>query len=327
MPYLEDMSKSYLVADIGGTSSRYAIFQGENSSELVKTDSLWLKTAEYRDFPSQLRDLETRGFIKSFSSLSAFVVAGAGPASGPKFIGLTQVDWDIDLDALPEQLSVPSSRALNDFAAQAYSCVSPISKEADLVLEGTEDRQGAIAVIGAGTGLGVAALITDTSSGMSQKFSVIPSEGGHINYPAETDQEFDFAKFVARELGVRYASLEDTLSGRGLRLTHKFITGEDVSSEEVSKNLANHPATLAFFARNYGRACRNVALEFIATGGVFVAGGIAARNREILQHPAFKSGFRESRQHQALIAKIPVRLLDNQESGLWGAAYLATQIG
>jgi len=310
----------YLVADIGGTSSRYAIFESLAPGVFTKKDSTWLATKDYGSFLAQLEQLKLTGFVGDFSALTSFVVAGAGPTRSEKFIHLTQVPWAVDLDAIPEKFRVSKSMAINDFAAQAYACLSPIQAEAETILSGSVDPHGAIAVVGAGTGLGVAALIKDCRG----FYKAIPSEGGHINYAPESDQEYAFLRFVSKELNVAYPSVEDTLSGRGLKLTHKFVTGQDLSPEEVSKKLKDFPKTVEFFARTYGRVCRNMALQYISSGGLFIAGGIAARNRELVKHPAFEQSFRGTRQHKEMIKSVEVKLLDNQESGLWGAAYLAT---
>jgi len=316
------MSKIYLVADIGGTSSRYALFEHTSKLELIKKESTWLKTAEFSDFQTQLEELKITSFVTDFSKLEAMVIAGAGPSRGKNFVSLTQVPWNIELEKLEKEFQVKKSRAINDFAAQALSCLSPIRAEADLILQGEDLPNSSIGVIGAGTGLGVAALIPDGA----ENFIALASEGGHINYAPETEKEFDFLKFVAKEMNVPYPSLEDTLSGRGLTLSHKFLTSEELTPEEVSRKLSRHPETVALFATNYGRACRNVALQFISTGGLFIAGGIAAKNRILINDPSFEKAFRGTRQHKDLLAKISVRLLDNQESGLWGCCYLASRL-
>jgi glucokinase len=287
-----------------------------------KKDSSWLATKDFGSFLGQLEHLKSSGFLGDFTGISAFVVAGAGPTKSDKYIHLTQVPWVVDLGALPEKFRVTRSVAINDFAAQAYACLSPIQAEAETILSGCADPNGTIAVVGAGTGLGVAALIRN-SNGV---FQAIPSEGGHINYSPESDQEYAFIKFLSKELSIPYPTVEDTLSGRGLKLTHKFVTGEDLSPEEISKKLKDYPKTIEFFAKSYGRACRNTALQYISSGGLFIAGGIAARNRELVKHPAFEQSFRGTRQHKEMIKNVEVKLLDNQESGLWGAAYLATQL-
>lgn len=310
----------YLVADIGGTSSRYAIFESLVPGVLAKKESLWLGTKDFGSFLAQLEHLKACGFIVDFSTLNALVVAGAGPVISDQFLQLTQVPWAIDLNSIPTKYNVKKGVVINDFVAQAYSCLSPIQAEAESILPGVAKPGEPIAVLGAGTGLGIAALIRE-SQGM---IMAVPSEGGHINYAPESDEEYAFLKFLSKELSVSYPSVEDSLSGRGLSLTHKFVYGEELTPEEVTRKLKDAPKTVEFFARTYGRACRNVALQFVATGGVFIAGGIAARSQELVRHPAFERSFMSSRQHKEMIESIEVKLLDNQESGLWGAAYLAT---
>jgi len=309
------MEKMILAADIGGTSSRFGLF-AVRSGSLVRIKSLWLETQKFQSLEGELNELIAQGFISV--PIQQLVVAGAGPVLEGRRIKLTNVPWGIDLDALPENLKPVNGVVINDFVAQALSSVSPIAAEADLLVAGETEATGVRAVLGAGTGLGVASIALDKSG----RYLALPSEGGHVNYCAESEEEFRFMKFIANKLKLPYASWEDVLSGRGLAISHEFLTGDSLAPAEVGQLLAKAEQTAEFFARNYGRLCRNLALQYLATGGVYIAGGIATKNRILVEHPAFQESFYRTRQHADFLAKVPIFLIDNQESGLWGAAQL-----
>jgi glucokinase len=116
------------------------------------------------------------------------------------------------------------------------------------------------------------------------------------------------------------------VSGKGLSYIHRFLTGRNLEPSEVVGEFSKYPETLEWASRFYARVCRNYVLETLATGGLYIAGGVAARAPELLTHPAFEQEFRSSDTLAALLAKIPVSLIRDENSGLWGGAMLARQI-
>lgn len=310
--------KKILAADIGGTSSRFGLFTRGPAGKLERMTSLWLRTSEFSDFPSELRELEQQGW--NLADVAAFVVAGAGPVAEGKRIKLTQVPWSIDLETLPYRF--PLAKAVNDFVGQAFAALSPIVETADRIREGVEVSRGTKVVVGAGTGLGVAA-ITFLDDGRAVPLS---SEGGHLNYAPETEREFRFLEFVSKKLQIPYPSWEDVLSGRGLSLTHEFFTGESLSPGDVASKLSVESETAVLFSTHYGRLCRNLALQYLAEGGVLIAGGIAAKNKFLVTSAHFVQSFLATRQHAQFLERVPLTLLDDQESGLWGAAQLGLEL-
>lgn len=307
---------SILVADIGGTSSRFSLFSVVKD-ELNQLSSLWLKTGEHSSFDSELTELESQKFVEDFSAVDIFVIAGAGPVEDQRRIKLTNAPWGIDLDALDKTHLAKHSLIINDFVAQAYSAVSPI--EIDCVIPGVEKPREPKAVLGAGTGLGQGAVIFDWSG----QPIAIPSEGGHVHYAGESEEEFRFFNFLKQKLKIPYPSWEDALSGEGLERTHEFLTGVQLDAKVIGESLAgSFIETARMFSRNLGRVCRNLALQYLAGGGVYIAGGIVAKNRVLVELPEFKESFLTTRQHAEFVRKVPVFVIDNQESGLWGAAQL-----
>jgi glucokinase len=214
-------------------------------------------------------------------------------------------------------LGIKECTIINDFVAQACACASPIADNTELIIDGEADRTRAIAVVGAGTGLGQAYLIPDGCGG----FIPGASEGGHVNFAPESREEFEFLEFGCRKFGCEYLTMEHVVSGRGLSLVHQFLTGESLAAHEVAATFDDKSQTAQWLSRFYGRACRNFALSVLARGGVFVAGGIAAKNPMLVKHQEFVKAFQSSPTHEGLLRRIPVRLNVDQESGLWGGAF------
>jgi glucokinase len=110
-----------------------------------------------------------------------------------------------------------------------------------------------------------------------------------------------------------------------LTAIHEFLAGPHLKPAQVAEAFPRHPETLEWFARFYGRACRNFALETLSRGGLYIAGGVAAKNPEIVRHDSFKNEFMDSAAMNHVLAKLPVFLLNDQNSGLWGAAMKAAK--
>ncbi|MEW6110039.1 MAG: glucokinase [Nitrospirota bacterium] len=314
--------KNILSADIGGTNSRFAHFVADRIGELRLSEIRWLKTSESASFKNLIENLNQSKFTLKPDKADIAVFAVAGPVengvrSSPPFIS-----WDIDVSNATNDFGFKKCILINDFVAQAFACRSPVGKAAEKMLTGEVAHDAAVAVIGAGTGLGKAALVPDGKGG----YIAVPSEGGHADFPFESEKEFEFQKFLLKELGDRYITGNKVVSGRGLSSIHQFLTGEKLDAQEVTRRFNQYPETLEWASRFYGRACRNYALETLSLGGLYIAGGVAAKNPELIKHKAFESEFRSSDTLCHLLEKIPVLLIKDENSGLWGGAVHGLQM-
>jgi len=310
-----------LAADIGGTNSRFAHFKvvGAKKLELKKTQ--WLMTKEAPSFGSLIADLKENNFSLQPDKADIAVIAVAGPVERGVYSSPPFIAWDIDIANAQTDFGFRRCLLINDFVAQAFACRSPIGVNAQQILSGHIVPDATAAVIGAGTGLGKAALIPDGLGG----FAAVPSEGGHTNFPFVSKKECDYQDFLIRELGEVYITGNTVVSGRGISLLHLFLTGEKLDSKEVISRLVPGSEILKWAARFYARVCRNYALETLSLGGLYIAGGVAARTPELLTHEAFATEFRSSPTMSKILEHIPVLLIANEESGLWGAAVLGLQ--
>ncbi|WP_243312002.1 glucokinase [Fundidesulfovibrio agrisoli] len=312
-----------LAADIGGTSGRFALFTigGESLAMAARVE---LPSAAAGGFEALIRSaldgLAPLG--RDLPAPAAAVLAVAGPVRQGRSCVPPNIPYLLDLDQLSPELLPQASQLVNDFTAQAHGCRHLGVEQSDPVLPGAVDTAETQAVIGPGTGLGKATLIPDGRGG----FVVGGSEGGHAAFPFNAGEERLFQDFVLRLTGEPYVRWETVVSGSGLALLHRYLTGENLAPAQVAASLSAADATTEWFARFLGRACRDYVLEVVARGGVYVSGGVAAKNPLFLTHWAFEREFRASHTHPELMAGVGVRLVRDQNVGLWGAASLARQL-
>ena len=308
-------------ADIGGTNSRFGHFSLDSGGELSLVESIWLRTSDAGSFPELIDNLNNSGFSFKPNSAEIVVLAVAGPVEDSVRSRLPLIAWDIDISAADSDFGFKKCFLLNDFIAQAFACCSPIAKAAEKILPGSPAPDAAKAVIGAGTGLGKATIMPDGKGG----FIAMPSEGGHTNFPFVSAQEFEFQQFLLKERKDQYITGNTVVSGQGLSYLHHFLTGRKLGPSEVVKEFSLCSETLEWASRFYARVCRNYVLETLAMAGLYIAGGVAARTPGLLRHPVFEKEFRSSDTLSGLLSNIPVSLIKDETSGLWGGAIFAGQ--
>lgn len=312
-----------LAADIGGTNSRFGFFELEPGAEEPRLQNIVrFATAESASFAELLARLfaAPQHFAPSGCDLAVFAVAG--PVQG-HLCRPPNISWNIDLHDIAE-LGLKRGALLNDFAAQAFACRSRAGRESQVLQQGRADHAahgGAIAVLGAGTGLGHCALVSDNSG----DYIAVASEAGHAAFPFVGEEECAYADYVRRSAQLDYCHGDAIVTGSGLARLHAFLTGESLSPAEVAARLPHSPRTVEWFARFYGRAARNYALNVLSLGGVYLAGGVAAKNPVLVEHPAFLAEFCRSSAHGELLCGLPVLLNKNQDSGVLGAALFGAQ--
>ncbi|NMC50485.1 MAG: glucokinase [Desulfovibrio sp.] len=316
-----------LAADIGGTNSRFGHFLSHADGRIEAAHTLWLPTREAASFGDMLAVLGGSEFPLRPKEADAAVFAVPGPMSGP--VGLmgtassrtcrfANIAWDMDLERDGPRFGLTNAALVNDFAAQAQAFRTPLAAEATAVLPGRYDDRTVRAVIGAGTGLGMAALIPLAPGG----HQVASSEGGHASRSFRVEEQ-DYVRFLAQATGESYPRGDVVLSGLGLSLSHRFLTGRDLDPAEVAAELTPDSETTAWFAGFYGRAVRDYALTVLAGGGVYLTGGVAARNPFLVTHPRFAREFYDSPSMADFLSGIPVSLAVRQDMGLFGAALCA----
>lgn len=304
-----------LAADIGGTNSRFGLFEAEAGGNVRKVFSKWLKTSHYNSFKELLNGFLSALNKDDLEGLRAASFAVAGPIERGFFSKPPNIPWGIDLHDLV--LPVKKVKLLNDFAAQAYACRTPAVEGARQILAGIGDPSAPIACVGAGTGLGQACLIPVPGGG----FIAASSEGSHTPFPFLDEEEIAYGRFLKARLKVPFAECDVVVSGRGLSLLHEYMTGDLLEPEEVTNRFKEGSPTIERMGSFYGRVCRNYVLQTVSFGGLYIAGGVAAKAPSLVLCQGFRREFCTSSTMGRILGKVPVYLNNNEESGLWGAAF------
>ena len=310
-----------LCADIGGTNSRFAWFR-LSEGRLAVQEIIKLPTAETESFGDLLDDLRASQFGFDPADCDIAVIAVCGAVKKGVMADPANVSWAIDVSNADKDYGLKKCFLVNDFVAQAYACVTPAVDNALEIKPGTPNPTGALAAIGAGTGLGHGAIRCDRLGGYTQ----FPSEAGHATFAFYTEEEIEYMRFVQAETGKPYPYGDLIVTGLGLTLLHKFHTGRELEPAEVAKELPDSPDTRTWYARFYGRACRNYAITVLPTAGLYIAGGIAAKNPFLVTDPAFTQEFLFLPHYKYILEPIPIYLNSNDDSGLWGAARFGQQV-
>src|SRR5581483_10985111 len=289
-------------------------------------------TLEYPDLPSIvtafLATPEARG-----AEIDRACFGVAGPVIGDR-AELTNVPWAVDGLRVAKVFSIARVRLLNDLQAMAYSIPVLHADETHVLQAGEALRGGNIALIAAGTGLGEALL-----HNVDGRFVPSASEGGHADFSARTEREIA----LLRALTARYGrvDVERVISGRGLSNVHRAVhrdpcaAGIDpddldspaaISGAALDRRCAGCVETLDIFVEAYGAEAGNLALRSVATGGVFVGGGIAPKILPALDRGSFVAAFRAKTPLEPLLGAIPVKVILNPEAGLLGAAVFSASL-
>jgi glucokinase len=318
-----------LAGDVGGTKTYLGLFaRGTARPDVVEIRSY--RTLDASNLGALcvqfLRDTSTAP-----SSIEAAAIGVAGPIEGTR-ARLTNVPWVVDLDTLRGELPVSRAYLLNDLEALAWSVPVLRADEILVLREGLPDARGNVALIAAGTGLGIAVL-----ANIDGRLTPRASEGGHVDFAPRNADEQTLAAALIAEYG--RVDVERVVSGPGVSNIHKILyphqcatVAQTSSTEElpaaITRGALEHACpsctrTLEIFVSAYGASAGNLALTALATGGLYLGGGIAPRIIPALQWPVFMQSFLAKSPMDALMSRIPVRVILNPEAGLVGAAAYA----
>ncbi len=313
----------FLVADIGGTNARFSLVTG-------RTDKGYQLT--------QGRDLATTAYPTIEQCIGAYLkgidgerpryacIAVAGPVAGDE-VKFTNVDWLFSTEAVRRELAFEELYVLNDFAALAYSVTHLEGHDLLEIVAGQAQELGAKAIVGPGTGLGVAALVPVQAAG-SLRWLPVPGEGGQVAFAAQTPREHRVAELLQPQ---GYLCAQDLISGLGLVTLYNALAQLDglqqrvTEGSEVSVRAFEQQEPLALEAMNIfcdgvGTLVGNSVMTYVATGGVYLGGGILPRMIEFFRHSGFERRMKERGALTGLMANIPVHLITHKYPALIGAA-------
>jgi glucokinase len=314
-----------LAGDVGGTKSLLGLFD----AEAVRPRAVVVRSYATQDYPSFVHILDA--FEQDIGRplrprAAAFGVAGPVVGSTAR---LTNIDWDISSTQVSARLHIGTVALLNDLEAMATSVPVLQADELHVLQAGVERADGNAAVIAAGTGLGQAFLHR-----VSGKLRPVPSEGGHADFAARSDRELELVRMLRDRYG--RVEVEQVLSGPGLVNLHRFthrgghcdVLAEtdspdapaQISAAGLSGRCQFCAEALRMFVDAYGAEAGNLALRGVATSGLFIGGGIAPKILPALQNGRFIAAFLAKAPMEALLQKVPVKVILNRDAGLLGAA-------
>lgn len=312
-----------LLADIGGTHTRFALSDGNGRFHAVEV----VRTADFDGVDQAIADYLP--LVSGQAPPDRAVLAVAGPVDGNR-VRLTNADWDIDGDDLARALGLRTVRLVNDFVAVARAL--PLLGENDRMPLGpfAPEPRGAMAALGPGTGLGVAGLVPFGDAG----WLPVAGEGGHVTLPVMTDAESAVLAVLRRR--VDHVSAERVLSGIGLPALDAAIA---VVEGEAPRPDRDSEAVLAAARAGEARALRAVgmfvdllatvagdlALTFGATGGVYLAGGMPQYLGELFGHARFRARFESKGRSSPYLRRIPTAIVTHPQPGLLGLSALAAE--
>jgi len=319
-----------LAGDIGGTNARLAVFDVLDGRFSLISASVF-PSREY----SSLDEIVSK-FVRTANVHPHAACFGvAGPVRNGR-VEASNLPWIIESKRLAEELDLKKALLINDLEANAWGIA--FLDPADLVslnqVKGTP--VGNQAVISAGTGLGEAGMYWDGT-----KHLVFASEGGHADFASRNELETELLRYLRVRFG--HVSYERIVSGPGLVNVFNFLrdTGRGVEPKWLADEMLHSDPAAAIsraaidgkcglseqaidlFVSIYGAEAGNLALKIMATGGIYLGGGIAPKMLPKLAGPLFMEGFLSKGRMQHLLEAIPVRVITNDKVALLGAARYA----
>jgi len=317
----------WLVADIGGTNARFGLV-----TELSKKGTFVVERVQkFKGVDFANFDVVMAAYLAEQSDVTvrSACIAIAGPVVGD-YVEMTNLPWHFSQQALKEKFDLEQFVAINDYTALALSAVCLTDADLVSIIPGEREASGNKAILGPGTGLGVAGLTY-----AQQRWHAISSQGGHVNLPASDASEYELLGELMRKY--QYVSAETCLSGSGLVNIYQALVSlsgqvdkgyspSDLSELAVSGGDPLATKTLSLFCALFGSAASNAALTYGATGGVYITGGIIPRFVEFFKQSAFKARFQDKGPMSTYVKPMPVDLVIHDTPALIGSAQYLSQI-
>jgi glucokinase len=342
-----------LAGDIGGTKTILRLVE--------RTDTAALKTLYEFRYPSQefpdLIPMVQQFLTASTTNLgyttipekACFALAGPVVNNTAK---LTNLPWLLEAQRLKNDLQIPQISLINDFEAIGYGVLGLEPQDLHNLQTGKAKLDAPIAVIGAGTGLGECFLIRQENG-----VKVFATEGGHADFAPRSELEFQLLKYLLAKHDIQRVSVERVVSGLGIVAIYQFLRTRKFANEspeiekimrtweqEIGQNekTVDPAATIAeaalekrdhlseqtmqMFVEAYGAEAGNLALKLLPYGGLYIAGGIAAKILPLIEAGDFMRAFTHKGRMDCLLETVPVNVVLNPQVGLIGAAIYAASL-
>jgi len=320
-----------LAGDVGGTTTRLAYFENERGELQVVAEEHY-PSKEHSRLVDIVQLFVSRHRLEA--ERACFGVAG------PVLEGCVRtpnLPWHVGGNELAQALGLPRVQLINDLEANTYGIAALQQEDLFSLNVGEPEPTGTIAVVSAGTGLGQSLAYWDGTV-----HRPLPSEGGHADFAPRNDLEIELLRYLQAKHG--RVSYERIVCGPGLLNIYRFLRDQRHFKESpevvAAMNAGDAPAAISraaldhscplcskaldVFVSVYGAEAGNAALRFLATGGVYLGGGIAPRIIEALKGAAFMVAFTSKGRLSPLVQSIPVHVILNPRTALLGAGRAAS---
>ncbi|MFM1848623.1 MAG: hypothetical protein RL417_2097 [Pseudomonadota bacterium] len=323
-----------LGGDVGGTKTKLALFERTAHG----LERRVVEKFESKAFPS-LTEVVRRFLAKNPERVEAACFGIPGPVKNGA-VWTPNLPWKMSEAELATSLCIPKVRLVNDLAATTAAVPHLSPNQLAVIHEGIPDPGAQVrAVLAPGTGLGQACLFTHAG-----QHHVIASEGGHVEFAPWHDEEVELMKFLRAELG--HVSAERVISGMGLENIYRFLrhSGFAAESPAVAELMRNEPLpvvitrvglagecplcvkALDMLARLIGAQAGNIALTYLATGGVYLGGGMPPRILEKLKSGATVQAYHDKGRLSDFVRSIPLIVITDDEAATIGTGHIAAQL-
>lgn len=351
---------TYLLAgDIGGTKTILRLVLALSGADATERPQLQIcyehqfSSQTYPDLVPMVREfLQTAQDQTEHSQHplgACFAIAGPVVDNQSK---LTNLAWSLEGSRLREELDLKQVQLINDFEAISYGVLGLTPADIHTLQAGHPQANAPVAVIGAGTGLGQGFSIP-----VQDRHQVFPTEGGHADFAPRSALEFQLQSYLLDKHQIPRVSVERVVSGQGIVSIYQFLRDRQFATESAAvaeailtwerqtglQTKTVDPAAvisqaaqqgrdhlsqkaMEIFVEAYGAEAGNLALKLLPYGGLYVAGGIAAKNLSLIQSGLFMEAFTNKGRVSNLLEKVPVHVVLNPQVGLIGAALCAADL-
>ncbi|MFW6316557.1 MAG: glucokinase [Cyanobacteriota bacterium] len=329
-----------IAGDIGGTKTILRLVEvTEKAVNFRNLLEITYSSQSYLDLVPMVQEFLTQTNYKP--DRACFAIAGPVVKQVSQ---LTNLNWRLDANRLKEELNLEAVSLINDFAAISYGVLGLQNNELETLQDVEAQTDAPIAVIGAGTGLGEG-FLTPLGNG---EYSVFGTEGGHAEFPPRSELEFRLLEYIRKQKKIDRVSVERVVSGQGIISIYqglrdlKVITNynsivaetikkwEDTQTPEIDPAAVISQAaqgkkdplsekTMEIFIEAYAAEAGNLALKLMPYGGLYIAGGIAAKNLSLIKESRFLEVFKQKGRVSPVLDAVPVHIILDPQVGLLGS--------
>lgn len=316
-----------LAGDIGGTKTLLQLVDVQDGEPRTVSERSF-SSQEYPDLTAIVREFLAD---TDHNPPDSACFAVAGPVRAQR-ADITYLPWRLDAAQLSQRLTIPRVELINDFQGIGYGIETLHDDDLLTLQAGHPEPRGTRAILGAGTGLGEGIL-----AWQGERYLMIASEGGHSDFAPRNEKEIELLRYLLQKQ--QRVSYDDLLSGKGLVAILHFLQryhghtirhalqqamdeGDAAAAISRSALAGEDPLAteaLEIFVGIYGAQAGNLALTCKATGGIYIAGGIAAKILDLMKSPGFIEAFGNKPPMRELLAEIPVYIVVNPKVGVQGA--------